>query len=422
MNKSLENQIYGEKARSSFIFKAFAEHLLKDPKSPFQKSMKNNFYKVTDTWYLEASKLLEACVMPQMKEMLAEWIEAKSYTKSRKPLLIRVDSTKTGLHYGKHIPELKWLYDHVQKTPILTHEVFILLVSIGTRDFIVDFKICSRDHRSHPIASELLSRFLKKFSPETQEIIKEKGRLSLDGAWGTGNFASGLTQKGWLKWVIKSAGKDLVFAGEGFEEQSLADFQNEKVQYLNQNPELWKSFHPSHRLSGAQYYKQKLFFVHSETYVNALLVKFSGKPGKKSRYLLLLAPEDNTWHPFQILKAYMGRWGIESTFRSLKQNHQFNKNGQHAKNKKMDPEINRVVSRSKDEYENALRKAFKRLHISMITSFLGHMFFSEYRTLHTRPSRTSLQSVKIRLAQCLNKMSSNDLQKLFAGKLILDSN
>ena len=318
---------------------------------------------------------------------------------SKYKLHARIDSSKTGYHYGKQIPELRHLYDYVKRCYAKTHEIYVLLISIGKKDYIGGFHLVKKSgkQKTNVIAQNLLQSFEKILPKSLRPQWKSHVRISLDGAWGKGKMIEWLHGNQYHKIAIKSGGVDRVEM-DGLEmrlievKKSLIDLSSESD---------WLSFHPCHNLDGITNQLEKWQLVSSGLFIWILTLRFhSSKSGSKPRYLTLLSLDIDRWYAYQVVQTYKGRWSIETMFRTCKQYCDLEK-----------------ISfwDAKKEKKRSTNEAIDRIELMLSLRFISYMVINWYRVAHTRWSRTGLQDVIHRWELYFDGLSAKAFQELFSG-------
>jgi len=355
------------------IFKSF----LKNKKESCTiKKARELSYKVLKFEKELADMFLRGYAVMEFREEFREWLKKSASTKSKKPILLRIDGSKTGYKYGKNIPELRKLYDYVKKCNISTHEIYILLASIGRKDFIVDLKIKAKQESVNDIAIDMLHNFIENVGDLKSELMKYK-RLSLDGAWGNGNMLKKLKDLGITNTAIKSSGKNIVILPTG-EKLSLKDLEEE----LKSSD--FKQINSCHGLNDCEYTEIEVYFPEEELSVKVVLYRF------KHKHFLMLLSLNLEWHAFQILQCYKSRWGIEVCFRTSKQ----------------------VLELEKYSYHSV---DITNIRNYLALKFMGYMLVNWYRVDNTRLSLTSLKKVRLELESLFYDMQPKTVQMLFLG-------
>ena len=318
-----------------------------------------------------------------------EWLSKDPSNRSRNLLIAKVDDTKSGRKYGFRIPELQYLYDYVKKSKYKTHQIFVLMISLGNYDYIIDFAYKKKEHSDgYKLAIDMLCNFVKKLSPDLKEDFIANLRVTLDGSYGKLKIVNELANCGYdINYVIKSGGQQMC---------KLPDGKKMKLKqcevWMKENLK-FKDFNEIHGFKGS-YCETCAQLVNrngDNIRVKLLLCRFKSKRRAKYRYILLLT-NCLDWYAFRILKSYKGRWSIEVMFRSCKQSFGLKKYSFHHKH------------------------GSKNIEMHFGLTFIRYMIISHYRFRHCRPSKTSIDDIINRFEFDLNTFSVNKLQELFAGK------
>lgn len=344
----------------------------------------NLAYKALKKFSVKAVQLLRFYGRDAFKTEFKKWLTFSASLKSRKQINVRVDASKTGHKYGFLIPELKILYDYVSNSNIKTHEIYVLLVSIGNKDYIADFVLKKKDEKGgNRIAKSMIYNLynsMDKLKPDFRKYV----RISLDGAFGNGDMISWLNKHKLTNTAIKSGGKD--YCRYVLKDKEFRNTLKNLEQHLLKEG-CFKEFNPCHHLSGE--YVDILVEINEVT-LKAVLVRYKRK--KKNSYRSVLVLSHNLdWHSFQIIQTYKGRWQIEVMFRTSKQHLGLEKYSFH----------------SEDNVDNI------EMHLAL--RFICYMWLSWYRAEHTRPSKTSLKDVILRWRRYLNELPPKSFQQLFSG-------
>jgi hypothetical protein len=210
ISEILNKKTKGKKIISSLLFTIFS-CLFTMKETGNSKKQRNLAYKSLKIFPGFAIKLLRRFALKEFLNEYKIW-ETKSDTyKSKHKVKARIDGTKSGKKYGKMIPELERLWDYVNQCYIKTHEIYLFLVSIGHKDYIVDFLLVKKEKRDgwNKTAKRMINRQLKSLGYLKKSFL-HYCRLSLDGAWGNGDMLKYLKEKAFKYVSIKSGGKDIV--------------------------------------------------------------------------------------------------------------------------------------------------------------------------------------------------------------------
>jgi hypothetical protein len=379
----LRNILKGKKSIGALLYWILLP-FLNEKKSKTKSRLQNLVYKVLKSFPITAVQFLRCYGRTTFKNDFKEWLELSPSQKSKKHINVRVDGSKTGRKYGFIIPELQWLYDYVTKSKMLTHEIYVLLISIGDKDYIVDFLLKKKsDKGTNKIAQNMLYNLYNSMGTLKSDY-KQWVRISLDGAFGNGDMLKWLAKHNFINSALKSGGKDncnftwnnKIYRGtlkwlEGF----LAKYGD------------FRTFNPCHKLSG-EYVEIEVEI--SGIIVKVLLIRFKKKKKIGYRYLMILSL-NLEWYAYQIFQTYKGRWPIETMFRTTKQ--------------RLD--IEAYSFHSENTTENI------EMHLAL--RFIGYMWLNWYRIENTRPSKTSLNDVVNRWKLYLNNLNSRAFQLLFSG-------
>lgn len=385
---------FGKLSFSSLIYLALKVFLSVSQEAKLLK-LKNLVYKALQRSPWLGRPLIKAYGHFMFAKDFKLWLTRSDSYKSEHRIHIRIDRTFTGEHYGKKIPGLKILYDHAKKCRKKTHSIEVLLVSIGDKEFILDFVLIeykrkykkkSKNQRKKT-GYELTVKMLKGVFRDLGSLekdFKKVARFSLDGWYGKEQMFIDLCELGFNRTVIKSGGVGKVkYNGMVCSLSDLKSFLSKKSGY--------KQFNSKHRLSSCEYLEEKIEFDKTKLAFRAICVKYVGKKKLKDRYLLLLTlcPQDD-WHAYQVVQCYKSRWSIEVMFRTCKQVYKLEKYSYHS-------------------------ETCKNIELHFALCFIGFMWLNWYRVDCTRRSVTSLKDVKDEWIRYLTSLKAKSLLKLFSG-------
>ena len=294
---------------------------------------------------------------------------------------MRIDTTKSGKKYGKCIPGLQWLYDYVNHCYINTHEIFLVLLSIGRKDYIVDFVLIKKSRRIgwDKLSEKSIKRLLKSLGPQAK-AFKHLCRVSLDGAFGHGRMLKFLSEAGFHYTALKSGGKDLVqYQGNILTLKEL-DYE------LSVNGE-FKKFNPKHNLEG-DYCSGIAHLVSWNLPVKVLLRRFRRKKKQGYHYLMLISVNTDIYD-YQIAQCYGYRWRIEECIKDCKG-------------------LVGLMS-----YSHHTKGSTRNIECFLALRMMGYMLVSWCRVEHCRPSRTSFLAVAKGLEHEISGLSYNAVWSTF---------
>lgn len=372
----------GKKIILSFIFKMF-ECLLSNNETPKRRLVENLVYKALKLFPKLAFTLLRTFAVNEFNNDFDLWLKKSDSYKSKNKIKVRIDSTFTGRKYGTKIPSLKKLYDYVNNCYIKTHTLYILLLSIGNKDFIVDFELSKKDRKergSNKVCKDMLSRLINTVT--NKDSFFHYCRLSLDGAWGNGDMLNWLSEKGFNYVSIKSGGKDLIVYKDGII-ISLKDLER----FLSTKNEYYKQFNPKHNLEG-DYFSITVKLYNTGLPIRIVLRRFISNR-KGYRYLMLVSP-NTAIYDYQIAQSYEGRWGIEDCIKSNKQ-----------------------ITKIQDYSYHSEKETNIEMFLSL--RFCLYMILNWYRVEYCKPKCTSLYKLEERFKYYLNSIGYKEMWKLFSG-------
>lgn len=410
---TFESQIKGDKSIGSMVYWTFKSIIHKD--NEVTRRFEQLGYKVLDRFPLSGEELLKAFITPHLVSELKIWKKKDAPYRSRHPIQMRVDGTKGGRKYGKYIPELQNLYNYVEGNYIHTHDIYVLLVSIGEKDFVVGFLFHKKedDLGINAIVQCLLTDLIDQVGGELGIMLKRYGRVSLDGAWGNGKMLTWLYENHFYNIAIKSSGKDNIRDNQG-NEYSLKDFERMHKDILDDS--FYQDFNPCHRLKRVVYYKQDVTLVSSGLEIQLIFLKYPAKKKKqKDRYLLLITFPHDRWYPFQVVQTYKWRWSIEVLFRTAKQHWGWDKYSFHSKSQLTYPSKDAKKEWNDDAFADSQMRALDRIKRYLVIRLMGYMVMDWYRVTHTRQSITPLKKVRERWANYFDQLHPKTLLKIFAG-------
>lgn len=382
MTTKIQKKITGNKSIQSLLFVTFNWLCNKGVTKKSQK-LKTLAYRVMMKPLRQFGvRLLRDFALSEFRKDFELWLTKSDSCKSKKRVSLRIDTTKTGKKYGKNIPELEWLYDYVNKCHINTHELFIVLVSIGKKNYIVDFVLMKKSERNgwKILTKKSIKRLLRNLFSLRKDFI-EYARVSLDGGFGNGDIIKFLSQKGFRYVAVKSGGVDKVEYQE--EELSLKGLENKLAQDRQ-----FKDFNSKHRLKG-EYCEVTVRLVKVDILVKIVLERFRKKKNQKYRYRMIISPNLNL-NAYQIIQCYALRWGIEACIKECKDKVKVTDYSYH----------------TKDTTEN--------IETFIALRFIGYMIVNWYRAEHCKPSKTSFWLVAKRFEVELSKMNPKAFWNLFS--------
>lgn len=327
-----------------------------------------------------AYQLIEGFALSEFKKDFQYWQTLSDSSKSKKRIAIRLDHTKSGHKYSKRMPELRKLYDYVSGSYINCHEIAVLLVSIGKKDYVVDFVLIKESHEGgyNVICQKLIKRFLNNLGGLKKDFL-HYARLSLDGAYGNGTMMDFIEEKGFRYAAVKSSGKDLV------EYQGNSMKLKELEQALSQRND-FREFNPKHGLKG-DFVLSIVTMKRTGQEIKVLLRRFKAKK-RKYRYLLILSLDKDIEH-YQIAQCYQRRWKIEDCFKESKG----------------------IVDLMGYSYHS---KSSRNIEMFITLRLICYMILNWYRVEHCRPSKTSMWKVAKRFKKEFNAIGQKDLWNLFS--------
>lgn len=420
IKKSLQGQVNGIKKVGALLYLCLLPLLIPKQTSIY-KRFQNYSYKALATCDLEGYEMLSAFMQPEFETDFRKWLNEDRPYQSRHPIISRIDASKLGHHYGKNIPGLKWLYDYVTRCNIKTLCIYVLLITIGDKEYIGGYVIpwSEGDEKaigSNHIAQNLLEAFCNALPTDLVGSFKKWSRISLDGDWGSGSMLAWLKGNGYHHNAVKSGGKDIVIDSCGTPYKSLREFQDMLIVMLEDSPLYWRRFNPCYHLDGILYYTEKARLKTSNLEVQVVLLKYPVKKADhKDRYLMLLSIPEHDWHCHQIVKAYKGRWSIETMFKTGKQRFDWEKIGYHIKTVIHYPSKGVVSNPTEKEMKDSLYSAFQRINRYLALRFISYMAVNWYRVECTRPSQTSLAQAIGHWNNYFDDLSPKAFQNLFAG-------
>lgn len=326
--------------------------------------------------------LLRDFALAEFTKDFTLWLSKSDSQKSKTRLAFRIDITKSGKKYGKDIPGLEWLYDYVNECYIKTHEIFLVLVSFGNKNYIMDFVLMRKSNRIgwNNLAQKVINRLIKKIA-SLEADFKKYCRLSFDGGFGNGTMLQYLSEEHYQYAVVKSGGSDQV------------NYKNEIINLKKLEEKLaltgrFKVFNKKHNLEG-EYCSAKVELINHNIPVKVVLRRFKKKKSKKYRYLLLISSNTNIYD-YQIAQNYKLRWGIEECIKECK-------------------DMTGIMDYSYHTKGNA-----KNIESFLALRFIGYMIVNWYQVEHCRPSKTSFWRAAEKIRAQLTQMSYKALWNLFS--------
>lgn len=277
--------------------------------TPKRSRVENLVYKALKLFPTLAFTLLRQFALNEFESDFSLWLKKSASSKSKHRIKVRIDGTFTGKKYANKMPFIKKLYDYVNACYIKTHTLYLLVVSIGKKDFIMDFELVKDKKKgNNKIAKSMLNRLISSLNDAPKFL--HYCRLSLDGAWGNGDMLLWLSEMGFKYAVVKSGGKDLVhYNGENI---SLKNLERRLSTETND----FTKFNPKHRLKG-DYISVTVDLVNTNLTIRIVLRRFYSQ-NNGYRYLMLLSPCLSIYD-YQIVQCYEGRWGVEDCIKANKQ-------------------------------------------------------------------------------------------------------
>jgi len=378
LSELIKKEIHGRKSIQSLMFLTICWLYNKEETKKY-KRLKILVYRPLKRISV---KLLVDFALSEFKEDFSLWLNKSDSQKSKISVAMRIDTTKSGKKYGKDIPGLEWLYDYVNRCYIKTHEIFLVLISIGKKNYIVDFVLLkkSRRHGWNNLAQKSINKLLKRLGC-LEGGFKRYCRLSFDGGFGNGTMMKYLLEQGFQYSVVKSGGKELV----QYNDKVFTFKRLEEYLALTGN---FEEFNKKHDLNG-MYCAATIKLINHDILVRAVLRRFKKKKGKKYRYLLIISSRTDIYD-FQIAKCYELRWGIEECIKECK---------------------DRVGITS---YSYHTKGSSKNIENFLALRFIGYMIVNWYRVEHCRPSRTSFWRTADRIERELSNMSYKALWDMFS--------
>lgn len=372
----------GKKIIQSLIFKMF-ECLIDKKNTQKRRRIENLVYKALKYFpKFFCIKLLRYYSRKELKKDYEEWLSKSHSHRSKKRLKARIDGTKTGKKYAKKMPLLKMLYDYVNRCYINTHVIYLMVVSIGNKDYIVDFRLVKKDNDSWNKIAKKMINILLRFLGKRKTTLNYL-RLSLDGAWGNGDMLLYLSNKGFKYVSIKSGGKDIVnYDGQTFNLKGLESYLSKEGSF--------KEFNPCHNLDGS--YCSAIVHLDSKDIAIRVVLRRFVSSSKGYRYLMLLSSNTDVQNvkDYQIAQCYKDRWGIEECIKECKQ----------------------VVDLTEYSFHSSNAN---NIEMFLSLRFCLYMTLNWYRVEHCRPSKTSLYDVADRFRDFFQEIGYKEMWKLFSG-------
>ena len=356
------------------------EPLIDTKVTPKRRKVENLAYKSLKLFPKLAFTLLRLFALNEFEKDFSHWLKQSNSYKSKHRIKGRIDGTFTGKKYAKEMPFIKKLYDYVNSCYIKTHTLYIFVVSIDNKDYIVDFELVKKKKKgSNKIAKQMINRFVSALNEKNSFL--HYCRLSLDGAWGNGDMLLYLYKKGFKYVSVKSGGKDLVHYNN--EKISLKELERR----LSTETTGFKKFNPKRRLKG-DYISITVDLVNTNLSIRIVLRRFYSQ-SNGYRYLMLLSPCLSIYD-YQIAQCYEGRWGVEECIKETKQ-----------------------VTKIEDYSFHSETADNIEMFISL--RFCLYMVLNWYRVEYCRPSKTSLYKVAEYFKHYFNDIGGNSMWKLFSG-------
>lgn len=400
---------FGIKSAGAFLFWMF-ESLLPRVEPQLEKRIKNlgtkalnNLLSLNNSWLMDFT----------LKEFIPDfrdWLSHRESHYSKHPLKLCIDATKLGEHYGKAMPGLKKLYDYVQKRNINTHQLFVLQISLGKKEYIPCFILVDpkKGCGNYEAMTKMIEKWVNRLPADLKNDFYYLCKIALDGAWGHAKVFEYFEQTPFRRIAIKSGGTSNIVVKNKFI-LSLVEYKKLLIGSLELGNLQWTTPKKCHNLPGVQYYTQVVTFHKNNVPVRLVLVKYQKQSQDKPRYLLLLANVQPEWHAYRVIQTYHLRWPIETMFRTKKQKLDLTKYQFHAKlNWKRDDNLISTPKQKLDE-------AFTRLEGFIALRLIAYMAINWYRCENTRFKKTPLKQVIERWKIHFESMNNDCFQKLFSG-------
>ena len=366
--------------------------LLTFPKRKALKRQQLYSYKLLDRIRFRGKALLLSVAFHEFLLDFETWLGKSDSYKSKHRLHVRIDRSDTGDHYGKNIPALQKVYDTSKGYSKRSHVIECLLVSLGKKDYVLDFNILCEDEKGYTSTFLMLHELLLRLGHH-RDNFRRYCRLSLDGWYGKGKLFEYLQELGLTRSVLKSGGIDNVLYKN--KEYTLTGL---KKHLMNKGE--YRDFNPCHGFENCDYKECIVELMNKQIKLKAVLVRYHLKAPFQSRYLLLLSP-NLEWWAYQIVQCYKARWQIEVMFRTSKQVLELKKKSYHTKDANPEPA--------------KLKKKQNKIETHLALNLIGYMIINWCRIECTRMSRTSLDDIKLSWMKLFEGYSPKALQCLFSS-------
>ena len=100
-----------------------------------------------------------------------EWLLQSASYKCKNRLLVRIDRSDTGEHHGKNIPALQKVYDTSKRYSKQSHVIECLLVSLGKKDYVLDFNILDAGEKGYSSTFLMLHELLLRLGKYKNQIF-----------------------------------------------------------------------------------------------------------------------------------------------------------------------------------------------------------------------------------------------------------
>ncbi len=361
LSDTLKLKINGKKSIQALIFIVFISFYSKK-ETKKSKALINLSYTVLRKKIRQLGyTLIRNYGLEEFKKNFTSWLTKSDSYKSKHRVKLRIDTTKTGKKYGFAIPELERLYDYVNKCHINTHELYICLISIDKKEYVLDFELVKKSNTKgdNKTAKKMIDRLIRSLGILSSPFI-HYARVSLDGAWGNGEMLEYLSGKKFQYNAVKSGGNDLVC------------YQNDYISLKDLERALsitgkFKYFNEKHKLKG-EYCSTNVCLKKSGLTIKVVLRRFYSEKSKEYRYLMILSVNTELYD-YKIAQCYGDRWGIEECIKECKQ----------------------IVDLTKYSYHS--KATTRNIELYLALKFICYMNINWYRVEYCRPALTSTWDV-----------------------------
>jgi hypothetical protein len=378
-------------AAGSLVYQLFKPFVPEERQEQLTRLQEYN-YKAMERCNIDPRGLLIKTSYSEFLFDFSLWLSKSDSYKSKHRIFMRMDSSDTGDHYGEQIPCIKKLYDYCKQYYKLTHKILVLMISIGKKDYVVDFFVLARDNKDDVNTFRRMLHELKLRLGKLHKDFQYYCRLSLDGHYGKGEYLKTMMDEGFTHNAVKSGGLDICYCNG--KEYTLKELENHLISEGN-----FKDFNSCHGLKKCQYKECTITLYSSKLKLKVILLKYPGR--KKHRYLMLLSLNLD-WYAYQIVQCYKGRWQIEVLFKKCKGNYGLSKYSYHTKKDGL-------------KNEQKTKTALEKISYHLSFGLINYMLINWYRAQYTKMKLTKAKTVINEIRKYFGSLHTKALLNLFSA-------